>query len=49
MDMSDTCQCHIMMITIDETFQENEFDTIRKEEQEKRTDGTKIGGDMGNV
>ena len=36
-----------LMIIIDETRQEEESDTDRKEGQEKRTDGTKIGGEMG--
>ena len=36
-----------IMIIIDETLQEEESDTNRKEGHEKRTDGTKIGGEMG--
>ena len=36
-----------LMIIIDETRQEEESDTDRKEGHEKRTDGTKIGGEMG--
>ena len=36
-----------LMIIIDETRQEEESDTNRKEGHEKRTDGTKIGGEMG--
>ena len=36
-----------IVIIIDETRQEEESDTTRKEGQEKRTDGTKIGGEMG--
>ena len=34
------------MIIIDETLQEEDSDTTRKEGQGKRTDGTKIGGEM---
>ena len=34
------------MIIIDETLQEEESDTTRKEGHEKSTDGTKIGGEM---
>ena len=33
-----------LMIIIDDTRQEEESDTTRKEGHEKRTDGTKIGG-----
>ena len=36
-----------LMIIIDETRQEEESDTDMKEGHEKRTDGTKIGGEMG--
>ena len=36
-----------LMIIIDETRQEEESDTDRKEGHEKRTDGTKTGGEMG--
>ena len=36
-----------LMIIIYDTLQEEESDTIRKEEHEKKTDGTKIGGEMG--
>ena len=36
-----------LMIIIDETLQEEESDTTRKEGHEKRTDGTKIRGEMG--
>ena len=36
-----------LMIIIDETRQEEESDKTRKEVHEKRTDGTKIGGEMG--
>ena len=36
-----------LMIIIDETRQEEESDTNRKEGHEKKTDGTKIGGEMG--
>ena len=36
-----------IMIIIDETLQEEENDTSRKEGHEKRTDGTKIRGEMG--
>ena len=36
-----------LMIIIDETRQEEESDTTRKEGPEKGTDGTKIGGEMG--
>ena len=36
-----------LMIIIDETRQEEESDTDREEGHEKRTDGTKIGGEMG--
>ena len=36
-----------LMIIIDETLQEEDSDTTRKEGQGKRTDGTKIGGEMG--
>ena len=35
------------MIIIDGTLQEEEIDKTRKEEHGKRTDGTKIGGEMG--
>ena len=35
------------MIIIDETREEEESDTDRKEGHEKRTDGTKTGGEMG--
>ena len=35
------------MIIIDETIQEEDSDTTRKEGQEKGSDGTKIGGEMG--
>ena len=37
-----------LMITIDETLQEEDSGTTRKEGQGKRTDGTKIGGEMGH-
>ena len=36
-----------LMIIIDGTLQEEEIDTTRKEGHGKRTDGTKIGGEMG--
>ena len=36
-----------LMIIIDETRQEEESDIDRREGHEKRTDGTKIGGEMG--
>ena len=36
-----------LMIIIDETLQEEDSDTTRKEGHEKKTDGTKIGGEMG--
>ena len=36
-----------LMIIIDETLQEEDSDTTRKEGQGKGTDGTKIGGKMG--
>ncbi len=36
-----------LMIIIDETHQEEESDTTRKEGHEKRTDGTQIGGEIG--
>ncbi len=36
-----------LLIIIYETLQEEESDTTRKEGHEKRTDGTKIGGQMG--
>ena len=36
-----------LMIIIDENLHEEESDTNRNEEHEKRTDGTKIGGEMG--
>ena len=36
-----------LMIIIDETRQEKENDTNREEGHEKRTDGTKVGGEMG--
>ena len=36
-----------LMIIIDETLQEEDSDTTRKEGQGKRTDGTNIGGEMG--
>ena len=36
-----------LMIIIDETPEEEENDTNRKDGQEKRTDGTHIGGEMG--
>ena len=35
-----------LMIIIDETLQEEDCDTTREEGQGKRTDGTKIGGEM---
>ena len=35
-----------LMIIIDETLQEEDSDTTRKEGQGKRTDGTNIGGEM---
>ena len=38
---------HHSPLFVDETRQEEENDTNRKAEQEKRTDGTKIGGEMG--
>ncbi len=38
-----------LMIIIDETRQEEESDTNRKEGHEKRTDGTKIGGRWGKM
>ena len=41
----DRCDmCQRPMIIIDETCQEEESDTNRKDGQEKKTDGTKIGG-----
>ena len=36
-----------LMIIIDETLQEEDSDTTRKEGEGKGTDGTKIGGEMG--
>ena len=36
-----------LMIIIDETLQEEDSDTTRKEGQGKGTDGTNIGGEMG--
>ena len=36
-----------LMIIIDEIVQEEESDTTREEGHGKRTDGTKIGGEMG--
>ncbi len=36
-----------LMIIIDETIQEEESDTTRKDGHEKRTDGTKIGDERG--
>ncbi len=36
-----------LMIIIDETLQEEDSDTTRKEGQGKRNDGTKSGGDKG--
>ena len=36
-----------LMIIIDETREEEENDTNRKDGHEKRTDGTKVGGEMG--
>ena len=36
-----------LMIIIDETRQDEESDTNRKDGQEKRTDGTKIEGEIG--
>ena len=36
-----------LMNIIDETRQEEESDTTRKEGPEKRTNGTQIGGEMG--
>ena len=36
-----------LMIIIDETLQEEDSDTTRKEGQGKGTDGTKTGGEMG--
>ena len=38
------CQRHYLMIILDETPHEEES---RKEAHENRTDGTKIGGEMG--
>ena len=35
------------MIIIDETLQEGESDTTRKEEHDKNTDGMKIGREKG--
>ena len=35
-----------LMLIIDETLQEEESDTTRKEGHEKRTDGTKIRGEI---
>ena len=35
-----------LMIIIDETCQEEESDTTRKDGHDKSTDGTKIGGEM---
>ena len=47
-DMWDMCQLvAYLMIIIDETLYEEESDTTRKEGHEKRTDGTKIRGEMG--
>ena len=40
-------QAAYLMIILDETLQEEECDTTRKEGHETRTDGTKIGGEMG--
>ena len=39
----------ILLIIIDETLQEEESDTTRKEGYEKRTNGTNIGGEMGHL
>ena len=36
-----------LMIIIDETLQEEDSDTTRKEVQVKENDGTNIGGEMG--
>ena len=36
-----------LMIIIDETHQEEENDTNRRDGHERRSDGTKIGGEMG--
>ena len=36
-----------LMIIVDETLQEEESDTTRKERHDKRTDDTNIGGEMG--
>ena len=36
-----------LMIIVDETHQEEENDTDRRDGHERRTDGTKIGGEMG--
>ena len=36
-----------LMIIIDETLHEEERDTTKKEGHSKRTDGTNIGGEMG--
>ena len=36
-----------LMIILEKTLQEEESDTTRKEGQGKGTDGTKIGGEMG--
>ena len=36
-----------LMIIVDETHQEEENDTNRRDGHEKRADGTKIGGEMG--
>ena len=38
-----------LVIVVDETLQEEDSDTTRKEGQGKRTDRTKIGGEMGGV
>ena len=35
-----------LMLIIDETLQDEESDTTRKEGHEKRTDGTKIRGEI---
>ena len=36
-----------LMIIVDETHQEEENDTDRRDGHERRADGTKIGGEMG--
>ena len=41
------CASGYLMIIVDETHQEEENDTERRDGHERRADGTKIGGEMG--